>query len=456
MVQVGGVAVLITAALAALWRAGAVVVERERRRAEVVAALANADDALAGSGAIGLALVPEWPETLDPEEWDILDRWLAESAMKALAPFGRLGARGGFFIPSEERYLGSVASRPDGPPRPAEPPSGESDLIDAQVRAALERERPAALVVEGPAGTVALRAAPVWVNQRRVAATWTLAPLDDGVSLAAALRGYRLAAGLALGGIGLALVLSAGLARTVRRQAREKAAIQAELRRSERLAALGKLLAGVAHEVRNPLAGIRSTAQLWQRGIGPDDESIGGVVAEVDRLDALVGRLLHFSRADAVKRPPGDLNAVVAEAARLAAPAAEGQGVRVELDLQRGIPPARMAAPSVLQVLRNLTSNAVQAMPKGGVLRLSTRYDAATGSVEAAVRDTGPGLSDEARRHLFEPFFTTRPEGTGLGLAIAREIALAHGGDLSTAPPEIYTGAVFVLRLPVADDAPSG
>ena len=134
--------------------------------------------------------------------------------------------------------------------------------------------------------------------------------LVDPLFVDRSLRGYQLAAGLALGGIALAFALTAGLARTVRRQADERDRLQTELRRSERLAALGKLLAGVAHEVRNPLAGIRSTAQLWQRGVvGLDEESLGGLVHEVDRLEEIVSRLLQFSRADAQDLVPGDLNA---------------------------------------------------------------------------------------------------------------------------------------------------
>ena len=158
-------------------------------------------------------------------------------------------------------------------------------------------------------------------------ATWVMTRLVDPLFVDRSLRGYQLAAGLALGGIALAFALTAGLARTVRRQADERDRLQTELRRSERLAALGKLLAGVAHEVRNPLAGIRSTAQLWQRGVvGLDEESLGGLVHEVDRLEEIVSRLLQFSRADAQDLVPGDLNAVLAEAARLAAGPGRGQG----------------------------------------------------------------------------------------------------------------------------------
>jgi two-component system, NtrC family, sensor histidine kinase HydH len=240
------------------------------------------------------------------------------------------------------------------------------------------------------------------------------------------------------------------LVRTVRRQSAERDRLQFDLRRSERLAALGKLLAGVAHEVRNPLAGIRSTAQLWQRGLGIDVESLDGLIHEVDRLEEIVSSLLQFSRANAQDLALGDLNAVLAEVARLAAGPAESKGVRVELDLDEDLSPVVMAPPALIQVFRNLTTNAIQAMPRGGTIRLRTRNDSSRRAVLAEVADTGPGMSAEAICHLFEPFFTTKAEGTGLGLAIAREIALAHRGELRAANRQDGPGAVFSLTLPAA------
>jgi signal transduction histidine kinase len=112
-----------------------------------------------------------------------------------------------------------------------------------------------------------------------------------------------------------------------------------------------------------------------------------------------------------------------------------------------------MAPPALLQVFRNLTTNAVQAMPTSGVLRLSTRRDPYRRTISASVTDTGPGLAPEAIEHLFEPFYTTKAEGTGLGLAIAREIALAHRGDLRAANRTDRPGAEFTLILPVAPSA---
>jgi two-component system, NtrC family, sensor histidine kinase HydH len=273
--------------------------------------------------------------------------------------------------------------------------------------------------------------------------------LVDPVSLDRSVKGYGLAAALALVGIALALLLTLSLVRTLKRASADRLRLQAELRRNERLAALGKLLAGVAHEVRNPLAGIRAITQLWKRGLGVNDEAFGHLIDEVDRLEDIVSRLLQFSRADSQDLSPGDLNSVVSEAARLAEERAGSQSIKVELSVDPNLPPVEMAASALLQVIRNLSTNALQAMSDGGILRLATQFDSERDVATVFVADTGPGLTPEIQRHLFEPFFTTKAEGTGLGLAIAREIALAHRGDLQASNRSDGRGSIFTLTLPV-------
>ncbi|WP_435007832.1 two-component system sensor histidine kinase NtrB [Tundrisphaera lichenicola] len=452
-IQVGAVVVLFVAALATLWTTSTSVVNRERRRISAGNVLARAGEALSRQGRTVLGSAPRWPYELSPEEWDALDRRLAEESRRVLARFD--GVEGGYFLRDHKRFLGSTfpteprSTRLGRPGIRKGPPPREADLIEIQSDAAIRRNQAFFVVLDVPPSTVAIRTAPVIVDGRVVAATWTMTRLIDPLFLDRSLRGYQISAGLALGGVALALALTFGLSRTVARQRVERDRLQVELRRSERLAALGKLLAGVAHEVRNPLAGIRSTVQLWQRGIGRDEESYEGLLAEVDRLDGIVGRLLHFSRADAQEMIPGDLNALVAESARLAEGPALAVGVRIETSLAASLPPIPMAAPAVLQILRNLTTNAIQSMPEGGLLKVSTRLAPSEGLVEVEVADTGPGLARDVLEHLFEPFFTTKPDGTGLGLAIAREIALAHRGDLKAGPRAIGPGAVFTLALPL-------
>jgi signal transduction histidine kinase len=337
-------------------------------------------------------------------------------------------------------------------PAPSPPRRNLYDYVDTQVDAAYRKRNELSVVEDIPPYTIAIRTAPVRVNGRVVAATWTMTRLVDPIYIDQSARGYRWFAGLALAGLALSLVLTVRLARTVGRQAAERERLRTELRRSERLAALGKLIAGVAHEVRNPLAGIRGITQLWRRGLGLGNEGFDHLIDEVDRLEGIVSRLLQFSRADAQDLTPGDINVVASEAARLAEDRAREQEIRVELDLEPDLPPIQMAPPALVQVLRNLTTNALQVIPRGGVLRLATRLDPTCGTVAASVADDGPGLSDEVLSHLFEPFFTTKAEGTGLGLAIAREIALAHRGELR-AENRPGGGAVFTLTLPVAEIA---
>ena len=461
--QIGVVVVLFVASLATLGATSASVVAREGRRASAGVVLTKAGIALAEAGGEPLRHAPGGFDDLAPAEWADLDRHLVAASTAALANFD--GVEGGYFLRDRKKFLG--ASFPTDPPAIAArakfkaktqalsasgalhgPPPREVDLIEIQADAAIRLDRELLVVEVVPPSTVAIRTAPLIRAGRAVAATWTMTRLIDPLFLDRSFLGYRLSTGLALGGIALALALTLNLSRTVARQAVERDRLQAELRRSERLAALGKLLAGVAHEVRNPLTGIRTTVQLWQRGIGPDPDSFGDILAEVDRLDGIVARLLHFSRPDAQHLTLGDLNGVVAESAHLARGPAEARGVAIALHLDPAIPPVSMAPPALVQVFRNLTSNAIHAMPGGGTLRLATHFHATRQLVEVSVADTGAGLDEATLAHLFEPFFTTRPEGTGLGLAIAREIALAHRGTLRAANRTDGPGAVFTLTFP--------
>ena len=171
------------------------------------------------------------------------------------------------------------------------------------------------------------------------------------------------------------------------------------------------------------------------------------VIGAVDQLDALVAQLLHFSRADGGERHPVDLGRLVAESLDLVQARAAGQGVTLERDLKPDLPPVPGAVNALRQVALNLLANALQAMPRGGRLRCSTRDRPSEGAIELRVEDTGHGIAEADRPRLFEPFFTTRPAGTGLGLALCREIVLGHGGriELESSGP---CGSVFLVVLP--------
>ncbi len=464
-IQIGAVLILFAAALGTLWFTSSSVVEREERRARANDLLKAASDQLDARGKDALARVRQFPDFMEEADWESLDRKLSEEADLIRKQYPEV--EGGYYIPKRPK-LPFVPALPSDPSehyvhgRPQSTNSSAAlprrnlyDYVDTQVDAAYRKRNTLSVVEDIPPYAIALRTAPVRVKDGVVAATWTMTRLVDPIYIDRSAKGYRWFAGLAMAGIALSLVLTVRLARTVRRQTVERERLRTELRRSERLAALGKLLAGVAHEVRNPLAGIRGITQLWRRGLGLGDEGFNHLIDEVDRLEEIVSRLLQFYRADAQDLTPGDLNTVAAEAARLAEDRARELGIRVELDLEPKLPPVEMASPALVQVLRNLTTNALQVMQRGGVLRLETRLDLVRATVTASVADDGPGLSPEVLTHLFEPFFTTKAEGTGLGLAIANEIALAHRGELA-AKNRPGGGAVFTLTLPVAAAATTG
>ena len=188
----------------------------------------------------------------------------------------------------------------------------------------------------------------------------------------------------------------------------------------------------MAHEVRNPLAGIRSTVQLWQRlpEQARTPESLDAVLGsggppQRPRQPAALLRPHRLGRA-----APVDLNAVVRETLELVRAQAAAQGVRLEADLQTDLPTVAGSHQALQQVVMNLAANALQAMPKGGRLDVRTRAPDDGRWVELVVADTGPGVPPEVRPQLFEPFYTTRPDGTGLGLALCREIVRQHRGEI--------------------------
>ncbi len=336
-------------------------------------------------------------------------------------------------------------------PLPRDPPPQERRFVLQQVQGSLGAPPgapPPVQVLDVGPSRVAIAAEAVGDRRPARLAAWVMKRITGPEQQREQLHRYQASAGLALGGIALSLVLTANLVRTLRRERRQQESLREDLRRAENLAALGRLLAGVAHEVRNPLAAIRSTVQLWQRL--PDrartPASMEAVIGSVDRLNDLVSRLLYFARSGHDARAPVDVNALVRDALELVRAQADGQKVTLAAELDPHLPTIHGSAQALQQVLLNLAANALQAMPAGGRLTCVSHWLPEEGQVELRVKDTGPGVPASARDRLFEPFFTTRTEGTGLGLALCREIVRQHGGRIDLA--DSGTGAEFVVRLP--------
>ncbi|HEY7330919.1 MAG TPA: ATP-binding protein [Gemmataceae bacterium] len=339
----------------------------------------------------------------------------------------------------------SLAERRDPPPK-------ERDFIYAQCKASLNPLLDDTLIVQTtviPPSRILVVTQGVGRQTPAEMATWVMTRLTRPENMAADLNRYLLSAILALAGIVVSLLLTVNLGRNLRRERQQREQLREELRRSEHLAALGRMLAGVAHEVRNPLAAIRSTVQLYQR-LAParDPSMLDPILQNVDRLNALVSRLLFFVRTGHDERRPIDLNAIVQETLTLLRAQAESQGVMIQTELTPELPPLFGSAQALQQVVLNLATNALQAMPDGGKLLCRTRRSESPSRVELWVADTGSGIAAEEVPHLFEPFHTTRPEGTGLGLALCREIVQQHGGQVKLDHLAGW-GAVFRVTLPI-------
>jgi two-component system sensor histidine kinase PilS (NtrC family) len=249
-------------------------------------------------------------------------------------------------------------------------------------------------------------------------------------------------------------------------------AMEEDLRRSERLAAVGELSAAIAHEIRNPLAAISGSIQVLERtaprgeGSGVSHRLMGIVVRETDRLNRLITDFLVYARPGPLRLEAVSLRSCVAELTEMLE-ASPAPGVELEVDVPEGL--GVRADPSQLrQVLWNLALNACQAMPRGGRLSICAAARRDTPSqeplagdrngqeepkdawVEISVRDQGGGIPREAMDQLFQPFFTTKPQGTGLGLATVHRIVQEHGGSIRV-ESEAGKGTTFHVRLPAAE-----
>ncbi|RPI74785.1 MAG: PAS domain-containing protein [Desulfobacteraceae bacterium] len=225
--------------------------------------------------------------------------------------------------------------------------------------------------------------------------------------------------------------------------------LKRELETSRRLAALGHLAAGVAHEIRNPLSSIKGFATFFKERYrqNPEDQSTAEImIQEVDRLNRVITQLLEFARPSEINRKPVDLADLMRHSLKMIATEARAKGIAVRTNLTPTGPMA-LDADRINQMLLNLYLNALAAMEKGGTLSVVLKPDQAAGKVSLEIRDTGRGIQKEEMEHIFDPYFTTRASGTGLGLAIVHKIIEAHQGEIRV-QSEPGKGSVFTVFLP--------
>ncbi len=250
------------------------------------------------------------------------------------------------------------------------------------------------------------------------------------------------------------------LAETLAETNRRLASAEADARRSERLAALGQLSAGLAHEIRNPLGVIKGSAEMLTRKL--DDaaplarELASNISSEVNRLSALVARFLDFARPSRLELHPQEITALVDRALKAVRDQHADTKVFVQREYGKNLPALMLDEGLCEQVFINLALNAYEALPEGGTLHIKIANATLDGrkGVQIDIKDSGPGIPAELREHIFNPFVTTKNTGAGLGLSIVSKIVDDHRGSirLTSAPGE---GANFRVFLP-AEPPPEG
>jgi signal transduction histidine kinase len=234
------------------------------------------------------------------------------------------------------------------------------------------------------------------------------------------------------------------------RDASTRAQLQDQLDVAAKLAALGRLTSGVAHEVKNPLNAMMLQLEILKAKLGPQGEEVKPhlqtLSSEMRRLDRVVKTFLDFARPVELRPTETDLENLVREVFTLAEPHARRNNVQLVLEPNGALPPVRLDRDLMKQALLNLVLNGCQAMPRGGQLKVSPRL--LSRAMEVEIADQGVGIPPEARPKIFSLYFTTKPNGTGVGLAMTYRIIQLHNGSIDFSS-EVDRGTTFRLSLPL-------
>jgi len=229
--------------------------------------------------------------------------------------------------------------------------------------------------------------------------------------------------------------------------------LQEKVKRSEKLAAIGELAAGVAHEIRNPLSSIRGFAQFLRHSLKDkpqEKEYAETMVTEVDRINRVVTDLLTFARPMTVEISPTDITELIEHSVRLVEADALSRDVNIRMNIS-DLSKLPLDANQITQALLNLLLNALQALPPKGNIEIGAELDASDSRLHLWVKDDGPGIPNNLIEKIFDPFYTTHEKGTGLGLAIVHKIAENHNGEIrvNSPPKGMARGCCFSIFIPI-------
>ena len=223
--------------------------------------------------------------------------------------------------------------------------------------------------------------------------------------------------------------------------------LKQEVVRSQRLATVGRLAAGIAHEIRNPLSSIKGFATYFKERYQekPEDQQVSNImIQEVDRLNKVVGQLLDFAKPVIIAKVSVSLKPFIEDSLKLVTRQAEEKGITIQTDFHSQVDFGFLDPDRINQVLLNLYLNAIESMNEGGCLSVTLSVLEDGEQIEIRVSDTGNGIRADDLAHIFDPYFTTKNSGTGLGLAIVHNILENHGGEIKV---ESRSGQGTTIRL---------
>jgi signal transduction histidine kinase len=433
------------------------------------------------------------------EEEKRADALLSAITVRELALFQ--GTEGGFYFVDADQFLG-YAFPTSPPPQPAfGPPPRSFNIIREQVRQSIAQRQRILQMHQFDPATFPLVTEPIGVRGHVVGAVWARVHIErllptvrlTSVLIVAAIvsligfvvviliawrlrkRTEEIRIGLetlrrdtmfrfpkrrGVFGVIMLAINDMVAARTGDQHLRER--LERELHQQDKMASLGKLIARVAHEVKTPLAVIKTRIQMWQRKLrkpGTSDkrsviseDAMTVVVGEIDRLSELVKRLLTFSKPTVTIPIPSDVHHVLRQTLTVVEPVARARRVRVHTAFAPETPLLPLDPQAMEQVFLNICTNALDAMPGGGHLQVATVFEAERQQVIVSIEDDGTGISPEALPRIFDPFFSTKAHGAGLGLSISCEIIRTHGGRIEFLPRN-GRGTICRIHIPTARPA---
>ncbi|HZK24176.1 MAG TPA: ATP-binding protein [Oscillospiraceae bacterium] len=219
-------------------------------------------------------------------------------------------------------------------------------------------------------------------------------------------------------------------------------------RQMEKLALAGQIAAGIAHEIRNPITVVHGYLQLLTSKQPVVDENYQLMLDELKRANQIITDFLRFSRPGELRKVPVQLNHILETTVSLMVGQEIQNDVKIKTKLADYLPIILLDRSQMLQVFLNLFTNAIQAMPAGGIITVSSEFDQEANVIRVIIKDTGTGIKPEAMPQIFDPFFSTKDQGTGLGLAITQTIVAAHDGQIE-AQSKLKEGTQFTLTFPV-------